>query len=145
MTGPEFIRSLRAFADKDVPELIRTVHRKITLEALTRLVLRTPVDTGRARANWQVAIGARPQGEVQFPSRAHHLFTEPPSEPPPLSTAGQEAVDQGQKVVEQIPAFAISHVTNNVAYILKLEDGGSRQSPHGMLVLTFEELTEMFR
>jgi hypothetical protein len=142
VTGPEFIRQIRQFAAQDVPELVQTVHQKITLEALTRLVAKTPVDTGRARGNWQVAIGSRPAGTVDVPNLLPHH--EPPLDRlPPVSTAGQGALDAGRKVVDQIKPFVVVHVTNNVIYILALEDGHSRQGAH-MLELTFEELVEMF-
>jgi hypothetical protein len=143
MNANDFIKELDAFGDQDVPGLVQTVHQKVTLEALTRLVSKTPVDTGRARGNWQVAIGDRPQGQVDVPNLLPHHHP-PLPEPPALSVAGQTAVDEGQKIIATIRPFAVSHVANNVAYILKLEDGGSRQAPEGMLALTLEELTEMF-
>jgi len=141
----DFIKQVNAFAAQDVPTLVQTLHQKIALEGLTRLVQRTPVDTGRARGNWQVAVGGRPGGDVDVPNLLPHHQPPLPA-PPPLATAGQQAVDDGTKVIETIEPFVVSHITNNVHYILLLEDGGSQQCPpHGMLVLTFEELTEMFR
>lgn len=145
MSPNDFIKEINQFGAQDVPELVKTIHQKITLEALTRLVSRTPVDTGRARGNWQVALGGRSQGEVDVPGLLPR-HDPPLASLPSLAVAGQAAIDAGQKVVESIQPFAVSHVTNNVAYILLLEDGGSKQCPpNGMLVLTFEELAEMFR
>jgi hypothetical protein len=144
MSPNDFIKEINQFGSKDVPELVKTVHQKITLEALTRLVQRTPVDTGRARGNWQVGIRGRPPGEVDVEGLLPH-HDPPMSSAPSLAVAGQAALDDGQKRIQQIQPFMVSHVTNNVSYILLLEDGGSKQCPpNGMLVLTFEELAEMF-
>ena len=37
--------------------------RKVVLDLDTKVVERTPVDTGRARANWQANIGPQPQSQ----------------------------------------------------------------------------------
>ena len=126
-----------------MPELVSKVQRKICLDGLTGLVLKTPVRTGRARGNWQVGISQRPTAVLEVP--LIKPGKEPLPSPPPLAVAGQQAVELGSDVIKEMPPFCVCYITNNVEYILKLEDGGSRQSPHGMLVLTFEELTEMFR
>jgi hypothetical protein len=144
MSPSDFIKEINQFGAQDVPELVQTIHQKITLEGLMRLVSRTPVDTGRARGNWQVALGSRPAGAVDV---AGLLPRHDPPLPslPSLAVTGQAALDDGQKVIDTIRPFMVSHVTNNVSYILLLEDGGSKQCPpNGMLVLTFEELAEMF-
>ena len=52
----EFNRNITRHAEKLVPEKIIKMLKKIGMEALKRIVLRTPVDTGRARGNWQVSI-----------------------------------------------------------------------------------------
>jgi len=53
MTTPEaalaeFNKKVIAFASIQVPAQVVIFHKKITLEVLRRLILRTPVDTGRA-------------------------------------------------------------------------------------------------
>jgi len=48
------------FVKKLVPEEIVLFQKKIALEALRKLVKRTPVDTGRARGNWQVTSNSFP-------------------------------------------------------------------------------------
>jgi hypothetical protein len=144
MDGPEFIKAIRDWANQDVPELVKIVHQKITLEALSRLVGKTPVATGRARGNWQVGIGARPAGQVEglqlLMPHDPPLATLPP---PTFAPAGNQALEAGQNVIDRIKPFVVAHVTNNVVYIIPLEDGHSRQGAH-MLETTFEELAEMF-
>ena len=36
--------------------------KKVISEVFVRIVMRTPVDTGRARASWQFAVGTAPSG-----------------------------------------------------------------------------------
>lgn len=86
--------------------------RAISLRVLSGVVLRTPVDTGRARANWQVAIGAGRSGEVESEDKGGGSTI----------TAGGQTI-AGQKGFDQVA------LTNNLPYIGKLEDGSSKQAP----------------
>ena len=77
-------------------------------------VFATPVDTGRARANWLVAIGA-----------PNIVATE--------STDATAALAQGRGMVQ---AYKLGQggifITNNVPYIGLLDAGSSAQAPAGM-------------
>lgn len=148
MSSPEkFLQQIDAFGGQDIPEMVETMHKKIMQEALARLVLRTPVNTGYARGNWQVGLlPRRPSGQVDVSPLLPRTREPKFQSPPPLSTTGQRAMDEGAQQIRQIEAFSTSHVTNNTSYIDLLEDGGSQQCPPGgMLIRTFEDLTEMFR
>ncbi len=106
-------------------------HKKIVLEALSRIVQKTPVDTGRARGNWQINIGA--------PSRSKLDAADTSRAPGDTSTTA----DQISKLSGLLP-FAVVYISNNVEYIEYLEDGTSKQSPRGMVMVTIEELIGMF-
>lgn len=152
MNVREFNQILQDFAHKDVPELVVTIQKKICLDALLRLVDRTPVDTGRARGNWQVTIGHRaqnvvPDSALPLPLPSRWSLGWPPRHPrPDLSFVGQRAVDDGSKFIrERVVTFCECHLTNNVHYILELEDGKSRQTrPHQILELTFDEIAATY-
>ena len=60
----QFNKSIDDFARK-IPGKVSALQKKIVLEALKRIVERTPVDTGRARGNWQVTIGTPARGVVE--------------------------------------------------------------------------------
>lgn len=144
MNTGQFNQIIHDFAAKDVPELIVAVQRGICLDALPRLVDRTPVDTGNARGNWQVGIGERPQGTVHpplIPSLGHPRYPRPS-----LSLIGQQTVDEGSRFIrDNLVTFCVCHLTNNVHYILELEDGKSRQTkPHQILELTFDEIVAAY-
>jgi hypothetical protein len=119
------------------------VHKKVILEALTRIVKRTPVDTGRARANWQATLNT--------PSNQSTPHAGKPSKPkrtkaPALSVAGSEAVARGLAVLDGLKPYSVFWISNNVQYVKYLESGGrmSKQAPRGMVAVTVEELKAMF-
>lgn len=83
---------------------------KIALtECLRQLTISTPVDTGRARWGWFVTVRS------------------PSSEIPP---EGQYSVpDVTSRANVSVSADVTSYITNNVPYIVKLNDGSSKQQP----------------
>lgn len=92
-------------------------------------VTETPVDTGRARANWRVAIGKEPEADPRDPVEAG-----------PRKSAAREAanaklaIEEGRAIITRSQlAFSPIFISNNVAYIERLEAGSSRQAPEGML------------
>lgn len=98
--------------------------RMLALEALSRIVLRTPVDTGRARGNWNVGVGEADAGFAWDQYDAQ----------------GQGTIARGQALLEGAPPGQVLYVTNSIAYILPLEHGHSKQAPAGMVAVTLAEL-----
>lgn len=118
---------------------IKVVVRKIAFEAFKRIILRTPVDTGRARANWSVTISV--------PNTA--FITEG------ADKSGASAMQQAQETTEKFNCEGSIFMTNNLPYIIPLEYGGfpsppkngsktaggfSIQAPRGMVRITMEEM-----
>jgi len=119
-----FNRELTTLAKRLPAESVKVLQRKIVLEALSRIVLKTPVDTGRARGNWQTTVNTSPDDEK--------LSSDP--------------VADGLGAIAKVPDFAIVYITNNVPYIVYLESGTvSKQAPQGMVAITVEELRGMFQ
>lgn len=131
-----FNAEIRKFATSHAPEALATMQRKICLEGLKRLVEKTPVDTGRARANWQVGIGSAPEG-VPYPADEPYTATSPDG-------AESMAVQEGSAQIGAIKKPVACYITNNVEYIEELEHGHSQQAPNGMLAVTITELEGMF-
>lgn len=123
----EFNLALRDFVRKTCPDQVVTVQRKISLDALKRLVEKTPVRTGRARGNWQVGIDQRP--ETQDVLR--------------YDQSGGPTIRKGAAVIKGMQKPCVCYLTNNVDYINDLEDGKSTQAPNGMMAVTVQELREM--
>ncbi len=103
------IRDMRAFQAKFEVKW-QNVVLKIAGDLWVDVVNRTPVDTGRARANWNLTIGEPAQG-----------WSEGASGQPAM---GDLARWDGTKSI---------WIVNNVPYIEFLENGSSKQAPAGML------------
>jgi hypothetical protein len=132
-----FSSSIQAFAKVMTRDKFRLVIRKIGLEALTRLVRKTPVDTGRARGNWQVSIGTPNldyDDEMKDPSGGEAE----------AGSGGMAPIRAGDAVIKTAPLDSIIWITNNLPYIQKLDEGGSHQAPTGMVDSTMLELQTMF-
>lgn len=97
--------------------------RALATEAHARVILRTPVDTGRARANWQLRIGPPASGVVEG--------TDP---------GGAATIAEGRAVLRALRYGESVSIVNNLPYIHALEHGHSRQAPSGMVAVTVAEL-----
>lgn len=115
-------RNAARSAEQIVNDRLEKHGRALGLEALARLMQKTPVDTGHARGNWfaneDEASSAEAEGRREAQAKA-----------------------EGAVVISD---FDITdhelHLTNNVDYIERLENGWSKQAPQGMAKLTVEEL-----
>ena len=103
--------------------------RRISLDALARVVEKTPVDTGRARANWFVQIGG-----------AGVKITEDVDK----SDKGQDTVAKESNVIGTFKlkdGDQVISLYNNLPYVNRLENGWSKiQAPAGMVAVTVAEL-----
>lgn len=94
-----------------------TVVRVIATELWTKITMRTPVDTGRARASWGMSEG-KPIETV----------------PPPGTYSGNVSTIINPS--GKLPVFIVS----NLEYIEALEHGHSQQAPAGMVRLSIAEV-----
>jgi hypothetical protein len=101
-----FSAQIAKFGTKTSGE-IQKVRQAVTIKLFNSVIMDTPVDTGRARANWQVSVGEPAQGDISG--------TEPNKvglDAAQLSTVNGSTGDQ--------PVF----LTNNLPYASMLEFGG---------------------
>lgn len=114
MTFPKdiekWIRKTKASEDK--------VIQKVCLEISSSIILRTPVDTGRARGNWEASIGTPSSKTTES-----------------LSKSGQSAIRKASALSKDAPGSKF-FLVNNLPYIKKLEEGSSGQAPAGMVAVT---------
>jgi len=109
---------------------LKTVQRA-AISADQVLVIKTPVDTGRARSNWIVSIG-QPSGT---------------SKPTPVDpgTGANEALEQGRG---EIGGYKLGRggifITNNVVYIVRLDNGYSAKAPAGMTAAALSAARRQF-
>lgn len=122
-----FAQQLAAFEAKTVNKLDLAV-RKISLEMFSKLVLRSPVDTGRFRANWGVAIGSMNTGSIELDDKS-----------------GTATISRNQAEILGVQAGDVITLGNSLPYGPKLEDGSSQQAPAGMVSLTVQEFQTIVR
>jgi hypothetical protein len=106
-----------------------TVARKIMLETFRSAVMKSPVDTGRFRANWVMGYGA--------PNTATSDATD-------KSGGGTIGRIASAVATTRLTEGASIFCTNSLPYALKLEHGSSKQSPNGMVRLTLTEISSRY-
>ena len=96
--------------------------RKAALAVDQTVVLATPVDTGRARSNWIVQLGAPAESVIE--AYAPGFFGSTGAE------NAQAAIDQGSAEISGYRGGQGTeiHITNNLPYIGDLNDGWSAQA-----------------
>jgi hypothetical protein len=122
---------------KDFP---REAINIFALEVFSRVVERTPVDTGAARQNWLVTLN---QEDTSYD---------------PDKKKGGRVMSEGQKVIMSAKGDDSTLIQNNVPYIRKLEYGKftdkpetektigglSKQAPHGMVGPVLAQADQLF-
>jgi hypothetical protein len=126
VAGP-FELSIRQFAAR-AGENADKVVRDVVLEIWSRVIIRSPVDTGRFRANWQYSLGQMRPGSLTVTG----------SSAAPASAPGAPLVGLAGA------AKAVHVIHNNLPYARSLEYGHSqKQAPNGMVRLTIREFANI--
>lgn len=102
---------------------------QVVTDLLSEIVDRTPVRSGRARANWRVSIGSPARGTIRQ-----------------VDVAGDRTVRAGFLVLQSMQVLEPQiWITNNVPYALRLERGSSKQAPYGMVALALETVGDRYQ
>ena len=120
----QFEIGLRKFAEKTELK-INDVVRKIGLEVYSSVVMRSPVDTGRFRGNWNVSL-------ANFDPSVSEL----------TDKEGAASIARASISIADYKGGSI-YISNNLPYAKRLEDGWSKQAPVGMLRITVVEFQQM--
>jgi hypothetical protein len=107
----------------DMDEAVRAV----CIDLSTKVILRTPVDKGRARGNWIATIDAPATG-----TRSQN------------SPTGRGTITRASRTANRAPG-KVFYLTNNLPYINRLEYGYSGQAPQGMVRVTISEFNSIVR
>ncbi|MCP4897721.1 MAG: hypothetical protein GY906_12175 [bacterium] len=114
------------FISSKVKKNAENAVKKAALAADRAAVMATPVDTGRARANWLVSVGKPRLGEEFFDSM-------PGGKTSNEGPAASQALDQGRAAIMKYKLGKGGiFISNSVHYIQRLESGSSAQAPGGM-------------
>ena len=98
--------------------------RKIALDLLKKITVKSPVKTGRFKANWMTGIGG-----------ADETTTE--------STV-DDAVMRGSIILSAYRDLKQIHISNNLPYAAALEHGHSMKAPLGVAEISVAEIEAHF-
>lgn len=135
-TQRTFALDISKFVEKAKDEADKTI-REACFEVTRRVILKTPVDTGRARANWQASVSTPVEGVKATNDKG-----------------GGASIAAAGGAVSQAPG-KVFWLTNNLPYAAALElglypnpaktgtktkGGFSTQAPAGMARISVEEV-----
>ncbi len=119
--------------------------RRVALEVYNLVTLKTPVDTGRARASWNLTRGQVDLSVVPDPgnTKLGSAFIEARHAEYIAKLGSAKLIAAGGG----ISAYLIEpiYITNNLPYVIYLESGSSKQAPQGMVAITVEEIENRLR
>lgn len=121
-----------SFADQvnaheaDAIRLMDVAPREVSLEIFSRIIMKSPVKTGRFRGNWQVAIGSAPNGTLEIDDKD-----------------GTATITKADAELMGAKAGDTIYLANNLPYAIPLEEGHSQQAPQGMVALTVQEFADI--
>lgn len=122
---------LQALADKTKADL-ELLARKSTFDLFRLVIQRSPVDTGRFKANWNVSYGAP---SVTIGGRLDAT---------PKGSWDSATKSQAEKTAT-LPIGGVTYVANGLPYAYELEKGGSKQAPLGMVGISAIEFSDAIR
>lgn len=98
------------------------VFRGTALSLFGKVILRTPVDTGRLRVNWQTDINKPASGTLTITDKS-----------------GVKAIQQASTEAIKAKLGDSIYMVNNLPYAEVIENGSSTQAPQGMVKVTVTE------
>lgn len=101
------------------------VPRIVAVQIAGQIIERTPVDTGRAKGNWQATIETPASGVLEDEDKS-----------------GSGTMQKAYRVANDFKAGHVFYLVNNLPYIRRLEQGWSRQAPAGMVAVTASEFRQ---
>ncbi len=122
----EFNAAFLALSAKLPADQVLLALKKIALEALSRVVMKTRVRFGLARGGWQATIGS----VASVPTNRQ-------------DKPGDATIAAGGQVIANVQPYEVIHISNLVNYILWLEIGSRGRPGDHMVSSTVNELAGM--
>lgn len=111
-------------AIKDLDARREVIVKKIAFDLFRKIIFKTPVLTGRARANWLVSVST-PRSDTTDET----------------DKTGMQTLSEVQGVIANWEADSDIYLSNNLPYIYGLERGRSRKkAPKGMVKISIAEV-----
>jgi hypothetical protein len=102
--------------------------RKVCIETFAKVILKSPVDTGRFRANWNYSVAN------------YDTNTNESTDTGGGSTVAKVTAGVAGTRIDGRPLYLV----NNLPYSIRLENGYSKQAPAGMVKLSLLEITAKY-
>lgn len=106
--------SVRKRTTKEISRIIQNL--------FTNIVIKTPVDKGIARGNWNLSLGTPDES-----------FSDQRKD-----QSGSNTIDKGNQNLADFNLGKTVYITNSTVYIRRLEDGHSNQAPNGWVKTAIE-------
>lgn len=122
----EFNRELTKFSKRLIPTILRDTRQAVIRESYTRILMRTPVLTGRARRNWNLSFSS-PNTETTEEVAGVAITGAP--------ITGEEKA-RLNAILNNIGMGGTNSaifISNGLPYIKWLEDGNSMKAPNGIV------------
>lgn len=119
MSQNEYFKRSFALALKKAGDKADLVVRKSAQDVAAQLISRSPVDTGRFRANWRCSIGGPDTSTSSSTDRS-----------------GSSTLAAAVGTINAYKTGDTIWLLNSLPYARRLEDGWSKQAPGGMVRLT---------
>jgi len=131
------------------------VLRKLAFDGLRLVMKKSPVDTGRFRANWRVGINSADLTTLEVADIPGDQINPEGKEGTSINVKGPpDGGGEGSAVPDGLAQDAVRNlakwgdsifISNNLPYADPLENGGhSQQAPNGMLMISFLEIKRDF-
>lgn len=126
-----FSTDIRSFAVKAGIAGDKTI-QGVTISLFNAIIRDTPVDTGRARGDWQTTVDNPASGQNERTDN---------------TKKGRDGGPSQAEVVANTPEKAgqVTFLTNNLPYVEDLEKGTSQQSPEGMVIRNMDRIQTNLR
>jgi hypothetical protein len=123
----QFTLEIARFAEK-AGRNADLVIRKVGIELLSSVIKKSPVDTGRFRANWNVSLGNPDYSTSDATDKG-----------------GAVSIARGAAALSGFGTGGVAYITNNLPYAQRLENGYSTQAPAGMVRITVAQFQDFIR
>lgn len=123
----QFAIELDEWFEDEVEGTVLAVTQKVAMYALSGVVLKSPVDTGRFRGNWITELGSWTAQVTDS-----------------VDKGGSQTINAGQSTIGRANPYQVVYLSNSLPYANRLENGWSNQAPGGMVAITVAEIEVMF-
>lgn len=132
-TEEEFVQTIKAFSGI-AGRRVDFVMRKIGFDALSSVLRRSPVDSGRFRGSWRYSVNTKDESVESVPEKGTKGSRSKGS-----AATGQELQEALTKN-RTVTSKSVIHITNSLPYSVRLENGYSPQAPNGIVKPTIIEI-----